>query len=120
MNLVIKKLVNIYNDNYCHHCIIVFLSNSLFLEQKIIAEVVDDTYYYYKDDYVKDFEDEYFYKNQVKINEINKMRFHNIGIIAKQDLDKENFPDGFSNRELMCEKNLFFILSFYQFFKKLN
>jgi len=82
---------------------------------------VDDTYYYYyKDDYVKDFEDEYFYKNQVKINEINKMRFHNIGIIAKQDLDKENFPDGFSNRELMCKKNLFFIFSFYQFFKKLN
>lgn len=48
------------------------------------------------------------------------MRFHNIGIIAKQDLDKENFPDGFSNRELMCKKNLFFIFSFYQFFKKLN
>lgn len=73
MNLVIKKLVNIYNDNYCDHCIIVFLSISLFLEQKIIAEVVDGTYYYYKDDYVKDYEDEYFYKNQVKINEINKM-----------------------------------------------
>ncbi len=74
------------------------LTFSLFLEQEIIDEVADDTYYY-EDDYVKDYEDEYFHKNQVKIKEINEMILHNNEIIAKQDLDKENFRDGFSNRE---------------------
>lgn len=63
------------------------MSISLFSEQEIIAEVADDTYLYY--------EYEYFDKNQVKINEINKMIVDNNEIIAKQDLNKENFPDGF-------------------------
>jgi hypothetical protein len=46
------------------------LSISLFLEQEIIAEVADDTYYYYEYDYVKDYEDEYFNKNQVTHSDI--------------------------------------------------
>jgi len=49
------------------------LSISLFLEQEIIGEVADDTYYYYyyyEYDYVKDYEDEYFNKNQVTHSDI--------------------------------------------------
>jgi len=103
------------------------LSISLFLEQEIIAEVADDTYYYYyEDDYVKDYEDEYFDKNQVKIIEINKMILDNNEIIAKQDLNKENFPDGFSNFESKII-DIAFVLpsftmaayddSFYNFFR---
>ena len=94
------------------------LSISLFSEQEIITEVADDTYFYY--------EDEYFDKNQVKINEINKIIVDNNEIIAKQDLNKENFPDGFSNRESKII-DIAFVLpsftmaayddSFYNFFR---
>ena len=106
------------------------LKENSFVKDMNIAEKKDDIYYNYYDEYVSQYEKDYFKKNQLKINEINKKVMENNKKIEKQDFEKSLTSD-FAGREL-TKLNIAFILptftmaayddynhhSFYSFYKK--
>ncbi|MDR4512962.1 MAG: hypothetical protein MRJ93_14805 [Nitrososphaeraceae archaeon] len=98
---------------------------NLFVKKMSRIEKADDIYYNYNDEYVNDYEKDYFEKNQLKINEINNKVMENNKKIKKQDFEEVLSSDlaGLESTKL----NIAFILptftmaaydnSFYNFFR---
>jgi len=98
---------------------------NLFVKKYSDVEKADDIYYNYNDEYVNEYEKDYFEKNQLKINEINNQVMENNKKIEKQDF-KEVLSSDFAKLET-TKLNIALILptftmaaydnSFYNFFR---